>query len=266
MLINISDKSRQVLGSSCITTILQVPKMTDAEYDEVKYIVEYIGGHWREKYKGFVFDDSLQAVRDRLNKIMSAKQFKLSDEVVFKIKNQFYPTPNWLAKQMVNIADIKSTDRVLEPSAGRGAILEYIAENTKHYHAVEFNRENAECLRASGYRVNLTSFEKYYTTVKNGFDKIVMNPPFSNKMDIKHTVLAYNLLNAGGRLVSLLSENSIYFDRTITHRFNNFLNTHNSIIREVPHGSFKDSGTNVDVVMVIIEKLAGDTVDITGWD
>lgn len=101
--------------------------------------------------------------------------------------------------------------------------------------------------------------------MKNRFDKIVMNPPFANKLDIKHTVLAYNLLNPGGRLLSLIAENSIYYDRTITHRFNNFLKLHNATVTEIPHGSFKESGTNVDVVMITINKLNGETVDITGW-
>lgn len=160
MVVKISNKSKSLLEQSNITTLLKLPKMTDAEYDEIKYIVEYLGGHWREKYKGFIFDDDLNTVKEKLQYIMGLKQIVLSDRAVFQIKNQFYPTPNWLAEKMVELAEIKKTDRVLEPSAGQGAILQYMVNKTKHCHAVEYNKENANYLRSLGYRVNLTTFEK----------------------------------------------------------------------------------------------------------
>lgn len=267
MLVKVSDKSKQLLvQSSIIASLLMLPPMRDSEYDEIKYIVEYLGGHWREKYKGFIFDADLGTVQKKLAHMLCIDSFKLSDDAVFKIKNQFYPTPDWLARQMVELGDIKKTDIALEPSAGQGAILKYIADKTKHYFSVENNKENAAYLRQLGFRVNLTSFENYYTKVKHGFDKIIMNPPFANKMDIKHTVLAYNLLNPNGRLISLIAENSIYYERAITHKFNNFLKTHNATITEIPHGSFKESGTNVDVIMIIIDKTHSETVDVLNWD
>lgn len=262
MLINVSDKSKQLLKQSNITTLLKTPVMTDAEYDEIKYIVEYIGGHWREKYKGFVFDDEVNIVKDKINYILGIKQFKLPDNVVFQIKNQFYPTPDWLAHDMVEYADIQKTDRVLEPSAGRGAILKYIASKTKYYYAVEYNKSNAKYLRDAGYRVNLTSFEKYSATINKQFDKIIMNPPFANKMDLIHTTLAYNILRQGGRPISLIAENSLYYDRPITHKFNAFLKSCGATVTEIPHGTFKESGTNVDVVMITINKVCNNKVNI----
>lgn len=265
MIINISNRSKLLLNQSNITTLLQLPPMTNEEYDEIKYIVEYLGGHWREKYKGFIFDDDLNIVREKLASIMTMKQFRLSDDVVFQIKNQFYPTPDWLAHKMVDLANINKSDIVLEPSAGRGAILKYIALKTKHYYAVEYNKQNAEILREQGFRVNLTSFENYYTKANKQFNKIIMNPPFANKMDLKHTVLAYNLLKPGGKLLSLIAENSIYYDRPVTHKFNAFLKQHNATITEIPHGSFKESGTNVDVIMITLHKMYNDVINIVDW-
>ena len=257
LIVKISNKSKDLLRNSTFSTLLQLPQMTDAEYDEIKYIVEFMGGHWREKYKGFIFDAPPEEVRKSLDVILSIKQFRLSDDKVFKIKNQFYPTPDWLAYKMVITAGIKKTDAVLEPSAGRGAILKYIAKQTKHYYSVEYNKENAQYLRNCGYRVNLTSFEEYAAKcLSNGkqFDKIVMNPPFSREMDIRHIILAYRILKSGGRLVALMAENSIYYDRPITHQFNQFLEETHAQVTEVPHGSFKESGTNVDVIMIVIDK------------
>lgn len=264
MVIKISEHSKQILRNSSITPILVTPKMSNAEYDELKYIVEYIGGHWKERYKGFVFDDSVGGIKDKVEYILDSNEIRLPDTKIFRIKNQFYPTPDWLARKMVGVADIHPGERVLEPSAGRGSILQYIALKTKNYYAVEYNRDNGEYLRYLGYRVNITSFERYSQRVSDDkkFDKIVMNPPFSNELDIRHTVLAYNILKQGGTLVGLMAENSIYYDRPITHRFNTFIEETNAHIVEVPHGSFKESGTNVDVIMVIIHKKTNNTFQL----
>lgn len=250
----VSDKALGILTNSKISTVLQVPNMTNAEYDEIKYLVESLGGHWREKNKGFVFDDDIVTVQKRLIELLNIRKIQVSDEKLFKIKNQFYPTPDWLAVDMITRADIKSTDKVLEPSAGRGAILKHIAYKTNHYTAVEYNQSNVKCLRAQGFRVNHMSFEKYSKSTKAKFDKVVMNPPFSNEMDLRHTILAYNLLKPGGRLVGLVAENSLYYDRSITKQFNRFIDRIGGTVLEVPHGTFKESGTNVDVAMIILNK------------
>lgn len=95
------------------------------------------------------------------------------------------------------------------------------------------------------------------------FNKIVMNPPFFNEMDLRHTILAYNLLKPGGILISLVAENSLYYDRPVTHNFNAFMNLVSSKRVDIPHGSFKQSGTNVDVSMIIVHKgLEFNTFDV----
>jgi len=51
---------------------------------------------------------------------------------------QFYETPPELARRMVALADVRDGQKVLEPSAGRGAILKAMPQ-TVHRTAVELN-------------------------------------------------------------------------------------------------------------------------------
>lgn len=265
MVIEVGSRAKSLLAESSVNAVLHLPEMTDAEYDNIKYLVEYIGGHWREKYKGFVFDDVPDNIKRRVSKLLRLSKIELSDQTVFQINNQFYPTPDWLARQMVTMANISKGDLVLEPSAGRAAILKYIILETDNYTAVERNEKNAKILRALGYRVNRTSFENWvkshrYSTVR--YDKVVMNPPFGKELDLRHTVMAYNLLKTGGDLVGLVAENSLYYNRPITVRFNSFLRSVNAKVDSVPHGSFKESGTNVDVSLITIHKTNQAWIDI----
>ncbi len=247
-------------------SIMSLPDMTDIQYDSIKYIVEYAGGHWREKYKGFIFDESAESIKDRIFDILKLKSIELSKNDIFQIENQFYPTPDWLAAKMVDLANIKYPfENVLEPSAGKGAILKHIVDKTDKYVAVECSKANVFELKAAGYRVISDTFENYYKyAVENGikFSKIIMNPPFSNEMDIRHIVLAYNLLKRDGELWGLMAENSIYYNRRITYNFNKFIKDRNGSIEEIPHGSFKDSGTNVDVIMIHLVKKKLEEINI----
>lgn len=83
-----------------------------------------------------------------------------------------------------------------------------------------------------------------------GFDRIIMNPPFSNSQDAKHILHAYSLLKDGGTLVSVASssiqtrEGKVYDE-----------------LRELPiewfevnSGAFKESGTMVNTVILRIIK------------
>lgn len=259
MVIQITDRDKKILNQAKFDTMLRLPSMTDDEYyHNIKYLVEYIGGHWRERFKGYNFDEPGNIVLSKLKQLMDIGYIEITTDKAFQIKNNFYPTPDWLAAKMVEIADIKRGERVLEPSAGRGALLKYMSHKTYAYYAVEYNRDNVQCLRHLGYRVNAGSFENYYKNKINShgekFNKIVMNPPFFNEMDLRHTIMAYNLLKPGGKLISLVAENSLYYQRPVTTNFNAIMSVLSARIIDIPHGSFKQSGTNVDVSMIIINK------------
>lgn len=93
---------------------------------------------------------------------------------------EFYPTPKHIISEMVrpyksNISKLT----ILEPSAGKGDILDYITKEIYDYekpemYCIEPNKELQYILQEKGYRVIGEDFLNY-----NGdyfFDLIIMNP------------------------------------------------------------------------------------------
>ena len=118
----------------------------------------------------------------------------------------YYATPEPLGLKMVEWADIKPNDDVLEPSAGHGAIARFFPESA-NITTIEPSQELSSklALRVDGKRV-VDTFENHY--VGNKYDAIVMNPPFGSggKTAIDHLAKATQHLRAGGRVVALIPE------------------------------------------------------------
>ena len=230
------------------------PAMTDEEYDDVKYRLETLGGHWRERFGGFVFDvDPMPGLKNEetWNPVEHDEYSK------WKIMRQFYPTPADLAEYVIKLAEIEPHHIVLEPSAGNGALLRPL-ERKNNIVAVEIDEHLAsELVKAEYDCVINSSFEQ---AIKNGdvgqwFNRVIMNPPFGpRQLDIKHILMAYELLVPGGILVAIMAENDLYYNTQLTNEFNNFLKSINAHVEEVPMRSFLASGTRVDTVIVKIKK------------
>ena len=77
------------------------------------------------------------------------------------------------------------------------------------------------------------------------FDRVVMNPPFENAVDIKHIMHAYGMLKPGGRLVALCANGP-------RQRFR--LQPMASYWEDLPADSFKSQGTGVNVALLVMEK------------
>lgn len=217
--------------------------LSNAEYDEIKHKMEDLGAHWRQRVDGFVL-----GIKQNINK----------DDKDWKEKNQFYSTPIHIAKRVVELAELYNNCNILEPSAGDGALLDMIpSELNPNYYIVEPNDINVSKLINKEYNVINSSFEDFYYKAKENnysIDRIIMNPPFSGQRDIKHTMLAYELLNDTGILVSIVSENSLYYNTTETSIFKNFIKETNAEIEDIKYGSFIDSGTLIDTIIIKIKK------------
>lgn len=116
--------------------------------------------------------------------------------------HQFYPTPESLAKWAVSEADLQTNDNCLEPSAGTGNIASLMpADKTQ---CVEISALHCRVLEAKGFTVEQADFIKWSEATSSRFDKVVMNPPFSEGRAKAHVEAAANLVNPGGRLVAIL--------------------------------------------------------------
>ena len=151
---------------------------------------------------------------------------------------QEFETPRALARRMVCMADIDQHLSVLEPSAGKGRLLEPMPGYADVY-ACEIQQCNRELITDLFPHVQIVGQD--FMEVTGTYDRVVMNPPFYRGTDIKHVMHAYGLLKPGGKLVSLC-----YNGRA-----------QNQILQEwvdswevLPAGMFKESGTGASVVLL----------------
>lgn len=118
--------------------------------------------------------------------------------------HQFYPTPERLARIAVGLAEIGPDDQCLEPSAGLGGLADLMPKDRTT--CVEISELHAKVLEAKGHNVTHGDFLAL-AAVANAwasYDRIVMNPPFSEGRAQAHVEAAARLVKRGGRLVAIL--------------------------------------------------------------
>jgi len=112
-------------------------------------------------------------------------------------------TPAALAERMAALAGAGPGVRVLEPSAGRGAIARVLQGLGAEVHCVELGSDMAGALAAEGFSVECADFRDVRPDPV--YRAVVMNPPFGEGRDAEHVRHAARFLAAGGLLVSTLS-------------------------------------------------------------
>lgn len=118
------------------------------------------------------------------------------------VSHQFYPTPVAVGHVAIEMADIGDAGSVLEPQAGNGDLAALLpAERTL---CVEISPLRCSVLKARGFNTLQADFLEWASTTSKRFDRVVMNPPFSEGRWKQHTDAAATLLSAGGRLVAIL--------------------------------------------------------------
>jgi len=181
----------------------------------------------------------------------------------------FYPTPNSLISKMwFKVKDRGDIETILEPSAGKGDIAEYIKDNHSYtISCIEKNEDLQSILRGKGLPVIDSDFLNYSGLDK--FDLIIGNPPFSEGAE--HLLKAIEILYSG-QIVFLLNSETIR---------NPYSNIRKDLVRkleelnadiEYTQNAFIDSErkTSVEIALVhIIKKrdikfdLFEDCADIT---
>lgn len=117
---------------------------------------------------------------------------------------QYYPTNTELAKQLIDLADIKEGDKCLEPSAGQGGIAKLMPVGST---LVELSELHCGILKEYGL-TNIVNedFTKWAETTTERFNKVIMNPPFSQGRAEQHVTIAASLLELKGVLVAIVPE------------------------------------------------------------
>ena len=133
----------------------------------------------------------------------------------------------------------RGRDRVLEPSAGMGDILDAIrqAHPDVDLAAVEKNHTLRDVLAAKGYEETVAFAD--FLTAEGEYDKIVMNPPFEQGADIDHVRHAYDLLAEGGRVVSVMCKGPFFRSDAKSCEFRDWLDGLDSTVEDLPEDAFQ---------------------------
>ena len=253
--ITISDENKDILKQGHIEGnlyFLPSIQLDRKKYVEINKVLELCGGKWNRAKKAHIFESE-----EKAKSVIEAQE---KGEVVDKKKTyQFFETPEEVAKQMVELAEIKDGMIVLEPSAGHGAISKVIGKYVGALDIaliqVEIDPEKCKVLESQKMgnvlcEDFLGTFAKEYGT----FDRILMNPPFARGKDAEHILHAYeNCLKEGGRLISVASASVEFNSQKKYKKLREFIEKNGRIIK-LEKDSFKESGTNVNTVLVILNK------------
>ena len=232
-------------------------------YQEVAKTLELIGGKWDRKASGFTFKTNPQ---DLLDRVLNEGNVNLKKEF------QFFETPPELADRLVELALEKHTviasntwdsafgvQKILEPSAGQGAIIEAIRRKIGicTVYAYELMDTNREILKDKfGGKYFLLSSEKDFLQSKDSiyFNWIIANPPFSKNQDIDHVYKMYSILKDNGVMVSITSKHWEMSSNKKETEFRDWLDKVGAEIHDIDQGSFKSSGTLVGGKILVITK------------
>ncbi len=162
------------------------------------------------------------------------------------VVHQLFQTPPAIAARLVALLELKGGERILEPSAGLGRLLDAIGGKFETT-AVEIAADcAAELYRQDrpGVRILQRDFLTVTPEETGLFDAVAMNPPFTMRADIRHIEHALKFLRPGGRLAALCLN---------TERRAAAFKGIAKVWHPLPYGEFKAEGTNVSAVLMLIE-------------
>jgi hypothetical protein len=227
--------------------ILKLPdvQLNPKSYADTKTWITEAGGKWEGgKTQGFTFDFDATRV---VSILMTGKRCNLRQDF------QFFETPSDLADWLVSLAGVTPDDVVLEPSAGRGAIIKAIHRaadvNVDYF---ELMPENQQFLS----RMENVTFcgEDFTQGVPKLYTRIFANPPFAKNQDVHHVHAMYEALDNDGILCAITSRHWLIASEKTCTDFRGWLEEVKAEVHEIPEGVFKESGTNVATIAIKIKR------------
>lgn len=215
-------------------------------YNEVKRLLEGVGGRWEKAINGFAFRGDVDKY---LSKILDGEKINLMNQF------QFFQTPVFVANKMAEMAEITPdfNGNILEPSAGCGALISAVHRINPNIKvdAVELMEENIEHLNQIE-NVTLVGTDFLQTDFTKKYDIIIANPPFSKNQDIKHIEKMWKLLKDGGVLVVITSTHWKISKGKLENKFYNWVQDYVLEEIELPENTFQN--TKVKTLLLKFKK------------
>jgi protein-L-isoaspartate O-methyltransferase len=253
--LSLDDEVLSILRDAVVeSNVLRLPPIQLARplYERVNKALDAMGGQWNRKLKGHVFADVERLTRG-LAQIFGNGQVT-NEQKAF---GAFF-TPPELAAEMVDMAEIESGMRILEPSAGNAYNVEPLKVVTLDTIDVcEINPQFAQRL-AQMLRVQLVAEDFLGYQPGPVYERIVANPPFNDGLDIVHVNHMLDCLRPGGVLVTVMSNGFTFRQNKATQALHERLARECGVLdcRDLPEGSFKEAGTGVKTILLTAHKDA----------
>ena len=245
---------------------MRLPDRQLPNYAGVKKIAELLGGKWvGGRTQAIVF------------KGKDAEQVVHSARVVGGVTNhkkvaQAFMTPDPLADKLAALLDVGPCHRILEPSAGEGALIRAVIRRTGGH--PEFDvldiQDDLRSMLSVIKNVNVVGrdFMEYGDhSDEMCYDRIIMNPPFRKNQDILHVSRAYAMLKPGGRLVAVMSNSwrtGLQKKQKAFREWLEGMGDQFSSVEEVEAGTFKESGTNIAACIVVLDRRSDYPLPLQG--
>jgi|SRR5690554_922957 len=199
---------------------------------EVEQVLELLGGvkQSTNAYSWYQFDYDPDPV---------IKEIVCTGVIPDQKSHQYYPTPEGIARDAVELAELEIDMLVLEPSAGTGGLADIIQKYAP-VQCVEISGLHSRVLESKGHAVHKVDFLKWGT--EHLFPRIVMNPPYSQGRWQAHIEHAATMLRPDGVLVAILPSSA---------KGKGLIPGYSHTYSRVYENQFK--GASVDVVIVKME-------------
>ncbi len=215
---------------------------------------------------GLNSQEKVEEARNLLNQLkLQLTEEEIKQREIKKIENNirgvkipgFFPTPKNLIEEMITLGCIDDSHEVLEPSAGKGDMVDVLKANgINNIDCIEINHSLKEILKLKGCNLVGDDFLEFND---KKYDRIIMNPPFEDLQDIDHIRHAYNTLKEGGILVSVMCAGMMSNSRKKAEEFREWIYSLGAVYYKNDEGAFKSAfnSTGVSSYMIKIIKQEG---------
>lgn len=227
------------------------------DWASLKQAVEALGGRWLGKSKktkgGWAFPDEIDAADAIATALATGGIFDA------RLVGYFW-TNDALADALVAPLKLRTGDRLLEPSAGKGAIARAARRACPDVEivCVELVPEHQEELRALGFTVIGGDFLTMGIDALGGpFTVAATNPPFGKgRVELHHLRHTLDLVGTGGRVGAIMPNSLQFRQDAATVALREELARHGALITKNPDDAFREAGAMVKTVSLWLTKTA----------
>lgn len=196
-------------------------------------------GHIADRIRAFGVEPDVVEISSERRELLEAKGYNLvgNDFTEFKNRDTFGYGDTFRAED--------GSEGILRGHGGLGS------------DRVRLVDENGEGVGKEFFSMGeLTPIKK--NGVGSGYDRIIMNPPFSDRRDMEHVLHAYDLLKPGGRIVAIVGEGVMFGSDKKATGFRDWLDKLGATTEKLEEGTFNDPSlpvtTGVNARMLVIDK------------